>query len=773
MFVRFGNFSGLAHKSTFSRSLNKVHLVKGADVVVRVIKIQADKKLSLEIFEVFPPQNNAVPSGDTNLYRMRKRMAGEGEHTTSSGMDGAFVAGSGNYNAHVGKVIHEGASHINRVGIQHQGQGTPQRGGFVHEAAHAESFNIDAAFKGGNSKAVMLGSTDKGSPDIVLTDGRTGIKTEYQSKVCKTAEKTSRDQRGYGSQKRLVPKDQLKGVKQHAARNVAKEQGKTNPNRRIVEKEYREVHEHATDRVSNQDGSSKPMTRKETHRMADKAKNGAVKGSDLTGDIGARALDGAKVGAKAGAIAGAGVAAAMGGYRAVKDYKDGKRTGGEALGDFAEAAAYGAVDGGIKGAAAGAAGAAGRVLAERATNGIAKRVLGGNAPAAIAITGIEVAKHAIDLARGKSTFDEFKKASAGSVINGGVAYAGAEIGFFLGGPIGAVVGGIAAPMLVAASEETGLVDRIRRLFADDTDTGHNRATIFHMEQREKLLDALTQSSAVIFLDRVIQLENGHQHTCELILVHESNVYMVDFRAWKGWISYPPLMEEKVEKSSFLFFFETEKKVMVPTGELADRYVIQTKVDQYDISHEKVHRNPAKGIGGFVFNARAHLVAGNPRWEKLKINPRVVFPDDAEFDEDIAADGRFIKFSELLALLKDTKRRPTPNWMLNDLFQLPMWDVIEGISGHVYEGLITTESIKVKMEDELLTVPMNAILKVDVKKTKGGSKFSRGDEVEIMLRSLQVIKGTVDHTTIQLERKGHTREFNLCDLRSFCPASSAI
>lgn len=768
VFVRFGRFSGLAHKSTFAPFLKRDHLVKGANVVIRITKVRPDKKIDVELFEVAPPSSNGVHPTPANLKR--KQLPPSGDHTLSDALDGAFIAASGNYNQHVGGVIRDSADLINKIGQQFAKNTPESRAGYVTEAAHAGSFNTDVAFKGGKSQAEMLASNGSKSPDIVLTDGKTGAMTEFQSKVYKDANSSSKAQRGYGSQKRVVPSDQLKDVKKHSSMNVAKEQAKSNPNRRAVEQEYREVNQNATDRVSNQDGSSKPMSRRESQEMGNKAKAGAVKGSDLSGNLRARAWDGAKAGAKAGALAGAGVAAAVGGYKAVKDYKDGKRTGEEALGDFAVHAGKGALDGGIKGAAAGAAGAAGRVLAERASSQVAKKILGGSAPAAIAITGVELAKHAIDLARGKSSAEEFKKASVETTINGVVSYAGAEIGFLLGGPIGAVVGGIAAPLLVSAAEETGLADRIRRLFADDTDTGHNRATIFHMAQREKLLEALTQSSAVIFLDRVIRLDNGHQHTCELILVHESNVYMVDFRAWKGSISFPPLMRETIKKSSFLFFFETEEKVMVPTGELDDKSICQTKVDQYNIAHKKIHRNPAKGVGGFVYHARARLVAGNPKWDKFKIHPRVVFPDDAKFDEVVAADGRFIKFSELLDLLKDTKRRPTPSWMLNDLFMLPMWDVIEGKSGHVYEGLIKTESIVIKVEDEKLTVPMDAILKVDI---KGASTLSRGDDVDVMLRNLQVIKGTVDHTSIMLERKGHCREFNLCDLRSFCPASSAI
>lgn len=86
--------------------------------------------------------------------------------------------------------------------------------GFIAEQHHVNSFNIDAASKGSNYRAEVVGSYGKDSVDIVIKDAQGNVVKSYQSKYGQDAKATEQMlKRGdYSGQDSLVPEGQAKDI---------------------------------------------------------------------------------------------------------------------------------------------------------------------------------------------------------------------------------------------------------------------------------------------------------------------------------------------------------------------------------------------------------------------------------------------------------------------------------------------------------------------------------------------------------------------------------
>lgn len=767
VFVQFGQLSGLCHTSNIPTTMDRAQLIKGCRVSIAIREQKPDKKYSLDILEVLPL---AKPGRGPERQVRRPIVAG------------ALIGENLGYSVKIGEAVQKAVKDINKVGGQYKNNPDASLSGFVAETAHTGTFNVDAAFQKSKVTAEHFKSIRKNSADINLFDEQGKLVKEVSSKVFKTAEDTAKAQRGYGGQDRLVPSDQLDGVKKIAAQRAVSERMKPGEARQQVAMEHEEVAKLATDRVKLKNVKSTPRTKAESHDMAQKAKKGAVVGKDVVGGIGERAWQGAKQGGVVGAAAGAGITAATSTYQAVKDVRSGKKSIGDASKDVAIEVGKSAVDGGIKGMAAGAATASARVLAERTASQGLKRVLGGAAPAAVAITSIEIAKHAIDFARGVKTAEEFRGAAASSAKGGANSFIGAQIGFLIGGPIGAIIGGIAGPMII---EKLGLWELLEGFFSSNaappnavhnSAPGHDGATLFHLEQVKAVLTALRASSATVFLDRVIASESGHHDAAEIVLIHQGKVYVVNFKAWLGTLSYHAIMETKHETRTIVdkgWFWDStrveESTKIINTGRIDSRIVDQSKVDQYGYTHLKEHRNPLRSLNRFRDRLCARLAAEDRRWGRVKIESIVVFPDDAvTFEGDLAKDTRFMQLNDFLKLLVDDGKGVTQPWMVDGLSLVPTWDTLQDHACNMYQGLIQTKTFTLRMPEGSVAIPFESVLKIDV--SPGGS-MQVGSHVKVTLRDQNYVVGMVQAQEIVFLRKGHSHTFLMHDLKFVCPAYS--
>jgi predicted RNA-binding protein with RPS1 domain len=434
VFVELKQGSGLCHVRDYRNTASHASLHRGQRVTVEVLGIRDDGKLSLALLEV-----RAVNTAPDRMAR-RTRMA----------TNAALSADAVQYASGIGKAFEAGCTAVNEVGRAFANNDARSRAGMVAEAVHVADFNVDARIKRSRLRAERVNSYGKASPDIRVRDGAGAVVQEISSKVCFDAKASADGQRPYGKQTHLVPRDQLQDVKKHASRKAASNRAKQSPQRVQVAMEHQQVADLATDHVEQGGVRSKARTRQESQKLGNKAKERTFSGADLGPGAGRAALDGAMAGAKGGAIIGGCIGAASGAVKLNrargKDRGAAKKVASEVAVDVVAAA----TDGAVMGALCGGATAAAQVTAQRIASATAKRVLNGSAPAVLAITAFELAKHSVDLARGKSTADEFKAAAGQTVLNNSATFIGAEVGFVIGEPIGALVGGIAAPLLMAA-----------------------------------------------------------------------------------------------------------------------------------------------------------------------------------------------------------------------------------------------------------------------------------------------------------------------------------
>jgi hypothetical protein len=155
-------------------------------------------------------------------------------------------------------------------------QASKINGGFMAEAWHADTFNVNAAVKNSPHRATRLGVNTLNSVDIDTNFGKT-----YSSKYMATAEKTAAAQGkldlttrqpAYAGQDPLVPKDQLEDVKKTAHNRSLKNTG----SRPEVARSYHEVEKHATDRISDGKVTSDPLTKKESTKLDKDVKKGKL-----------------------------------------------------------------------------------------------------------------------------------------------------------------------------------------------------------------------------------------------------------------------------------------------------------------------------------------------------------------------------------------------------------------------------------------------------------------------------------------------------------------
>ncbi|HEY8024607.1 MAG TPA: S1 RNA-binding domain-containing protein [Burkholderiaceae bacterium] len=745
VFVNIGKASGLCHRSNIPKTIDLAQLPKKTMVKVSVREIKADNKLSLDLLDI------VVQYGEKYGPTLR---------------NAANIGANLQYGRGIDQALTDGASKINGLGLQYQKNHVGSLTGIVAEGDHPATFNVDAAFQKSKLHAERVNSYAPKSPDMNISDQRGGnILKEVSSKIHPTAEITASKQRGYGNQDRLCPKDQVEKVRKIAKRQAASERMKPRDARQQVASEHEQVAKLATDHLKEGNVKSTARTREESQKLAEKARSGKVTGQDIVGGMGERALQGAKSGGITGAAVGAAVSAVTGTIKAVNEVRSGGKTISEASLDVSIEVAKGTIDGGVKGATAGAATAAAKVLAQRTASQGMKRMLGGSAPAAVAITTCEVAKHAIDFARGTKTAEQFRAASVESAKGGATSFIGAEIGFCIGGPVGAIIGGIAAPIIV---EEAGLFIRLDRMFTANTATGHHGGALFHMEQIRHVLAALRASEATIFLDRVLTSGNGFHNSAEIVMAHQGKVYAIDFKAWLGMVAYHKVIETKtvVEKG---FFWDSTREIQVTTGEIDQRRVDKLKEDDYGYWHLMTAKNPVNTLNKFSHAMKDRLIAIDARWKRTPIERIVVLPDvGLQLSGELASDPHFIRQTAFLNLLVDDASAATPQWMLDSLSTIPTWDALQDCEGNLYQGLIETKEFTMRVKDGLVTIPFDAVLKIDV---AHGGALSRSDNVKVTLRNLESMSGTVEKQEIVLRRKSHSKTYLLQNLSLVCPANS--
>ena len=371
--------------------------------------------------------------------------------TKNTALAGAVTGENVHFQQTVQKTLDKGVADITKAAKTYPNNEPASQAGFVAEQDHMATFNGRKAFGRDSTRAVETKNGTHG--DYKIVKGKK-VLVEGEVKCYGTAEKTENALRGYDDQQRVVPADQLEEVVETAKRKALKNQG-TRPD---VAKEHGEVASNASDCITDGKTQSTPRTSKELKALAKKAGKGEVSHKDILPPLGESVKIAAKSGAKTGGILGGAIGGIASGIGNAKAYRNGEKTGEEAVIDTLAETAVSAGDGALKGAAGSVATAAAKHVAARTSSQLGKRILGGSAPAVVAIGALEVGKHAIDLSRGKIDTEEFSEKAATTVMVSGGAWAGAAAGAAMLSPlgpvgslIGAIGGGIAGAMGMEAA----------------------------------------------------------------------------------------------------------------------------------------------------------------------------------------------------------------------------------------------------------------------------------------------------------------------------------
>ena len=154
---------------------------------------------------------------------------------------------------------------------------------------------------------------------------------------------------------------------------------------------------------------------------------------------------------------------------------------------------------------------------------------------------------------------------------------------------------------------------------------------------------------------------------------------------------------------------------------------------------------------------------------MRLKPLVVYPDNAvTFCDRMSQTGQFVMFSDFLKLMSSNEGSPTPKWMLDGLSRIPTWDVLQDPRGNLYQGIIQTPQFEMTLNDGIINVPFDAVIKLEVKRA---ADVGQPDVAKVTLHDQQTLLGTIKKTEIILKRNSVTRTFFLNDLSLVCPVFS--
>lgn len=330
------------------------------------------------------------------------------------------------------KEIGQGWREINRR--SQTAQGNAQQAGFRAEEYHAATFNADAARQGQAARASL--PRNNGPVDVeIKVDGK--VVAQAQIKNCKTAPRTTAaiSAKKYDGQQKIVPADQVEGVKRLAAKRGPDGLGERN---------FADTSQKASGQLKHEGVTSKPLT----YKQAQDRKLGLKMAAGETGKA-------AKAGAKGGVIVGG----AFSSVSNVKALIDGEKTIGEAAGDMVKDTVKAGVGGAVSAAATSAVTAVGT---KAGLSVVSKSGVAG----AIAGAGLEMGKDVYAWANGEMSGGEVAGRCVDHAASAGGAWAGAAYGALLGAPVpvvGTVIGGLVGGMLGSTASRK-VIQGIRALF---------------------------------------------------------------------------------------------------------------------------------------------------------------------------------------------------------------------------------------------------------------------------------------------------------------------
>jgi hypothetical protein len=96
-------------------------------------------------------------------------------------------------------------------------------------------------------------------------------------------------------------------------------------------------------------------------------------------------------------------------------------------------------------------------------------------------------------------------------------------------------------------------DRVGRVFEALDNKGHYGASAFGLSGTLEGKTCISQDDSLAFFDPVVPSRENKPFSIPAIIWSNGSIFCVDFRNWKGNLSYAPITETKVVKKKFLFW----------------------------------------------------------------------------------------------------------------------------------------------------------------------------------------------------------------------------
>lgn len=340
----------------------------------------------------------------------------------------------------------DGARELAKLRFQWRNVSVTSRAGYLGEGFHEATFKIKAAWKG-RPDLSSVRTAAKGLPtaaaDIeILKNGKpvASAQLKFNGNVSKTTFDIS--QAKYDGMQKVVAADQAEGV-----RRLAQLRGPSG----IGQRNYIDTAQNVAGKITYEGVSSTPITHQDALDLARSRTGG---GHRLLVQQGARTV-----------LAGGGIAAALG--TGVSVLKNGASVAsGEQ--DLGTAATNVLSDGALSGlygiAVSGIALGTQQAFTRLGLAALARS----SAPAAIAVSAIEIGKDCIAATKGNITGSEFKGRAIMHTARGGGVWAGVEAGVLLGTAVfpglGTIAGGILGGIAGSVASDA-IISKARRILA--------------------------------------------------------------------------------------------------------------------------------------------------------------------------------------------------------------------------------------------------------------------------------------------------------------------
>ncbi len=384
---------------------------------------------------------------------MKKKVKNSRKKTTV--LNGAVIGENLYFNKNIKFEIKEGLKFISEQGKRYRNNTPASTTGFVAEAHHISSYNVNSAFKRSFSRVIKEPDGTHGDYKIVK-NGK--ILVEGEIKYYKTAEATEKAMRGYGNRQLVGPREQINEIKEIAKEKAAKNFLKKGINRGKVANEHLKVSENVSDAVTDGDIKSSPKSLKEMKNLTSKAKKGNLTAEEVFPISEESITKGTIAGAKTGGLIGGAVSGGMSVIKNVKEVCNNEKDLKSAVKDIIRETSKGTIDGAVKGSASTFASIGAKRVAQNIEKQLLKDVLNSSAPVIVAVSAVEVGKKFYDYKSGKINKKQFTKEVKKTVATTSAGMAGAELGATIGTMLcpgigtvaGSVVGGVIGALGVSS-----------------------------------------------------------------------------------------------------------------------------------------------------------------------------------------------------------------------------------------------------------------------------------------------------------------------------------